>query len=104
MTPTEEMTSTEGSPEISGVVAVSLVDGTIEMPASLPAEPVIFKVTNNGTEEHGFEIEDQGEIEGNLRPGETGSLELDLPAGEYRVYCPVDDHAANGMELTLTVE
>jgi hypothetical protein len=104
ITGTEVMTGTEGSTEIGGVIAVSLVDGEIQMPDTLPAGPVIFEVTNNGTEEHGFEIEGQGELENDLQPGETASLEVDLAPGEYYVYCPVGDHASMGMELTLTVQ
>jgi uncharacterized cupredoxin-like copper-binding protein len=56
---------------------------------------------------HNFEVEG-GEIEEefieNLQPGETQTMAIELPPGEYRVYCPVADHAQQGMELTLTVE
>jgi uncharacterized cupredoxin-like copper-binding protein len=89
------------------VVQVSLVDGAIEMPATLPAGPTTFEVTNNGTMEHNFEVEGgsiEEEFEENLSPGDTQTMQIDLPAGEYRIYCPVADHAAQGMELTLTVE
>jgi glucose/arabinose dehydrogenase/uncharacterized cupredoxin-like copper-binding protein len=88
-------------------VQVSLVDGAIEMPDTLPAGPVTFGVTNNGTIEHSFEVEGEGveeELEDNLQPGDSSTLAFELAAGEYRVYCPVADHADQGMELTLTVE
>ncbi len=88
------------------MVQVSLVQWDIEMPETLPPGPTVFEVTNNGTFEHNFEIEGQGieqVFEQNLEPGETRTLEVDLPAGEYRVYCPVSNHAERGMELTLTV-
>jgi uncharacterized cupredoxin-like copper-binding protein len=95
----------EGAGE-GDTVQVSLVDGAIVMPEGLTAGPTTFVVTNDGTIEHNFEIEGQG-IEAvlaeNLPPGETMSLAAELAPGEYRVYCPVDDHAAQGMELTLTV-
>lgn len=87
-------------------VQVSLVEWAIEMPTELAAGPVTFEVTNNGRVRHNFEIEGQGieaVLEENLQPGETMSLEAELTPGEYRVYCPVEDHAAQGMELTLTV-
>jgi uncharacterized cupredoxin-like copper-binding protein len=110
MTSTEEMTGTEQMTDTAGMgnmVEVSLIDGEIEMPQQLSAGPVTFNVTNNGTTEHGFDIEGQDveeEIEGNLQPGESGSLTVELAAGEYRAYCPVDDHASMGMEVMVTVE
>ena len=87
-------------------VPVSLVEFEIRMSKALPAGPTTFTVTNNGTHEHNFEIEGQG-IEqvfpANLQPGETNTLQIDLKPGAYTVYCPVDGHRGQGMELTLTV-
>jgi glucose/arabinose dehydrogenase/uncharacterized cupredoxin-like copper-binding protein len=100
----EEESTASGDGE---VVQVSLVDGAIEMPDTIQAGLISFEVTNNGTIDHNFEVEGEGieeEFEANLAPGESGTLEFELPAGEYRVYCPVADHAQQGMELTLTVE
>jgi glucose/arabinose dehydrogenase/uncharacterized cupredoxin-like copper-binding protein len=97
----DRVRQTEGA-----VVQVSLVDGAIDMPTELPAGPTTFAVTNNGTMAHNFEIEGQGleqVFEENLQPGESNTLQVDLPPGDYRVYCPVGNHAAQGMELTLTV-
>jgi glucose/arabinose dehydrogenase/uncharacterized cupredoxin-like copper-binding protein len=102
-TSAEEETAATGAGQ---VVQVSLVDGAIEMPNTLPAGPVTFEVTNTGAMEHNFEVEG-GDIEEvfaeNLAPGESQTMAIELPAGEYRVYCPVADHAQQGMELTLTV-
>jgi steroid delta-isomerase-like uncharacterized protein len=87
-------------------VAVSLTEFAIDMPTELAAGPVTFQVTNDGTTDHNFEVEGQGieeELPQNLAPGQSGTLSLDLAAGTYEVYCPVDDHAAHGMRLELTV-
>jgi uncharacterized cupredoxin-like copper-binding protein len=87
-------------------VEVRLFERTIEMPASLPEGRVTFVVTNDGEAEHGFEIEGRGmkaELEAPLAPGETGSLEVELAAGTYTVYCPVEDHRGQGMDLRLRV-
>ena len=105
-TPEESAADTASAGEAE-VVQVTLVDGSIDMPDRLSAGPIAFEVTNNGSMEHNFEVEGQGieeEFAENLQPGETRTLELELPPGEYRVYCPVADHAARGMELMLTVE
>ena len=90
----------------SNTVLVSLTEFEIDMPDSIPAGPTTFEVTNNGTVEHNFEVEGQGveeELETNLQPGETGTLEVDLQPGTYEIYCPVADHEGQGMSLTLTV-
>lgn len=63
-----------------------------------------FEITNNGTNTHGFELE--GKIGGKkfevaaplLKPGEKTSLTVELPKGEYEVYCPVDGHEDRGMK------
>lgn len=73
---------------------------------TLPVGPTVFEVTNNGTFEHNFEIEGQGieqVLEQDLESGEARTLEADLQPGEYRIYCPVGNHAERGMELTLIV-
>jgi uncharacterized cupredoxin-like copper-binding protein len=107
MTETEEMTGTTGGATEGGTVQVSLVEYSIEMPTSIPAGPTTFEITNDGTEEHGFDIEGEGvaeELDPTLQPGESGTLEVDLQPGTYTIYCPVGDHRSEGMEIELTVE
>jgi len=89
-----------------GTVEVTLEDGQINMVDSLPAGPTTFMITNNGTEEHSFEVEGNGieeELDPHLQPGENGTLEVDLQPGTYEVYCPMADHRGQGMEIELTV-
>lgn len=88
-------------------VQVSLTDFSIEMPETLPAGPTTFRVSNDGAVEHNFEVEGQGmeeELEENLAPGGTGTLQVDLEPGTYEIYCPVADHADRGMRMELTVQ
>ena len=88
-------------------VEVKLTEYKIEMPTSVSAGATTFKVTNAGDETHGFEIEGNG-IEVALKPrlkkGESGSLQVDLKPGTYKVYCPVLGHKRRGMSLDLTVK
>ena len=106
-----EITPTPGAEEGISVgetnqVDVSLVEWAIDMPGELPAGPTTFVVTNNGEFVHNFEIQGQGieRVFGlDLEPGQTIALTVDLTPGEYYVYCPVGNHVAEGMELTLTV-
>jgi uncharacterized cupredoxin-like copper-binding protein len=94
--------------ESSGTaVQVSLVDfeikpGTVNLDAP---GTYTFEVTNDGQTEHALEIEGNGveEETDTLGPGESGEVTVELAAGEYELYCPVDDHRANGMEGTLVV-
>jgi hypothetical protein len=87
-------------------VEVTLIDGQIQMVNSLPAGSMTFMVTNNGTKEHGFEVEGNGieeELDPTLQPGENGTLQVDLQPGTYEVYCPVGNHRAEGMTMQLMV-
>ncbi len=55
---------------------------------------------------HSFEISGQGidkKLDTNLQPGETKTLQVDLKAGSYVVFCPVDGHQNQGMKVNLTV-
>jgi uncharacterized cupredoxin-like copper-binding protein len=86
---------------------VGLTEYKIAIPTSLSAaESRVFRVTNNGTIEHNFEVEGQEiekEFDANLSSGETKTMQLDLEPGTYEAYCPVDNHRELGMEIQLTV-
>jgi uncharacterized cupredoxin-like copper-binding protein len=93
-------------PSSSSTVDVTLTEFKIEMPQTLPAGPTTFVVKNAGAANHNFEIQGQAinqVFPSNLKPGETQTMQVDLEAGTYRVWCPVDSHAAQGMDMQLTV-
>jgi uncharacterized cupredoxin-like copper-binding protein len=51
-------------------------------------------------------VEGQGiktEFVTNLTSSQTQSMQIYLAPGTYAVYCPVGDHRAEGMEISLTV-
>jgi len=66
---------------------------------------VTFTVSNDGQQTHALEVEGNGveEKTDSIAPGETGTLTVDLKAGEYEFYCPIDGHRAQGMEGKLIV-
>ncbi|HVS04174.1 MAG TPA: cupredoxin domain-containing protein [Thermoanaerobaculia bacterium] len=103
-----DVTDTDAQLEADGAeVHVGLSDYAIDMPATLPAGPTTFHVENQGTVEHGFEVEGEGieeELASHLQPGESGELTVDLRPGTYEVYCPVEDHEERGMVTELVVE
>jgi plastocyanin len=77
-----------------------------------PANPkakagaVTFDVVNEGSAPHALEIEGGGEEfeTETLNGGESAELQATLKPGEYEWYCPVGNHADQGMAGTLTVE
>jgi uncharacterized cupredoxin-like copper-binding protein len=97
----------EGTTMVAGgQVPVSLAEFAISMPATLPAGRVTFAITNDGTIAHSFEIEGgtvEKELKTPLEPGQTDMLSVNLDPGTYTVYCPIDDHRGQGMELEVTV-
>lgn len=101
--PVEEEES--AGPEVNRV-EVGLTEFEINMPDTLPPGPTMFEVTNNGSFVHNLAIEGQGIdelFETDLQPGESQTMEVDLQPGTYQVYCPVGNHAEQGMRLELTV-
>lgn len=73
---------------------------------TVPAGEVTFVLTNNGTQEHEFEIFKGDavvdEAEG-LVPGLSRDFVVTLAAGDYTYVCKLADHEARGMKGTLTV-
>lgn len=87
-------------------IDVTLTEYEILMPDVVVAGETIFEVTNAGEIPHNFEIEGAGiekEFESSLEPGETKTMVVTLEPAEYRVYCPVGNHATQGMEMSLSV-
>jgi iron uptake system component EfeO len=73
---------------------------------TVPAGEVTFKIDNQGSLEHEFEIlqgdrvVDEAE---DLIPGLERDLVVKLQPGEYQFVCRIDDHEQRGMTGTLTV-
>ena len=60
------------------------------------------------TTTHNLEVEGNGladtSLDADLAPGDNGQLTVDLQPGTYTMYCPIDDHRAQGMEGTIEVK
>jgi uncharacterized cupredoxin-like copper-binding protein len=90
----------------AGTVDVHLHEYAVEMPKTLPAGPTTFVVHNDGGKTHSFKIEGPGIDEllsKPVPPHESGTLQVTLKPGEYKVYCPVGSHEIKGMKTTLVV-
>jgi uncharacterized cupredoxin-like copper-binding protein len=92
--------------------------GTVDLSATEfkfdPSDPTVksgdvtFNLKNDGQVTHSLEIEDVNgqdeEIEGTISPGQSGTLQVNLPPGKYEFYCPVDNHKQMGMTGEITVK
>ncbi len=95
----------EGTNPSSGeiVVEVRLTDSSIEMPDEIPGGPVLFEVTNSGTEPHGFVIEGVSDSLDSLTTDDLATLRVELDTGTYRVFSEVDGDVDAGLERNLMV-
>jgi uncharacterized cupredoxin-like copper-binding protein len=78
-------------------IAVVVTDNSLELPDTIVAGPTTFEVTNRGTNKHSFALardggEAEADLDAELGPGESATLEFDLKEGQYSAYCPMDGH------------
>jgi nitrite reductase (NO-forming) len=86
-------------------VELAMVDIAFE-PAELTIAAnteVTINLPNHGALPHAFEIPEQGIASDEIAGGETTSVVVNLPPGEYQFICPVPGHADAGMVGTLIV-
>jgi uncharacterized cupredoxin-like copper-binding protein len=109
-TPTPEGSDAESDAPSAedGALSASLVDFAVELPEEeLAAGSYTIEVTNDGSASHDLVIEDAdgSEVAASevMSPGQSGTLEVDLAAGEYVFYCSVGNHRGMGMEIAVTV-
>jgi uncharacterized cupredoxin-like copper-binding protein len=113
--------NTSGATQAStnGGAAATGAGGTVNLAATeykfSPSDTTVSsgKVTlnekNDGQVTHSLEIEDvtpghDQELEGDVAPGQSGTLTVDLKPGKYEFYCPIDNHKQMGMEGEITVK
>lgn len=68
---------------------------------------VAFVVQNRGAIEHNFALIVRGgktvPLISSIAPGQTATVTVSLPAGEYTIYCSLPGHRDAGMAATLRV-
>lgn len=88
-------------------VEVRLTEYAFDMPQTLPPGPTTFVLRNEGHKSHSFKLEGPG-IEDMtpviVKPNKTGTVQVTLQPGDYKVYCPIGSHSAKGMTMTLAVK
>jgi len=95
------------TPVPSGVVVIEAKEYNFTPDAvTVSAGTVTFAVSNNGTENHEFEVlageQSLGKI-GSFAREQTRDLTLTLDAGAYTFTCKLNGHDQLGMKGTLTV-
>jgi plastocyanin len=97
------------SPAASGgqstEASISMVDIAFDpTELTIPADTdVTITATNNGKLPHTFTIKDKADT-GQVQPGESATVTVNLPAGEYDFDCTEPGHADAGMKGKLIVQ
>ncbi len=97
-----------GEEDQPGVVGIVLREFAFEpRPLKVKTGTVRFLLMNRGTVEHDFAIlalQGHDEHEKHLvRPGETKTVEIELPPGTYEAICTVPGHKEAGMAMSIEV-
>jgi plastocyanin len=86
-------------------IALSAVDiayDQTELSGSADTEFTIT-ITNNGAADHDFVIDELGINSGIIPAGQSVTVTINAPAGDYTYYCSVPGHRQAGMEGTLSL-
>jgi uncharacterized cupredoxin-like copper-binding protein len=100
-------TTAMSAAEAPATVEVRLTEYAIEMPHTLPPGPTTFVLHNEGHKGHSFKLEGPGIADMTpviVKPNKTGTAQVTLQPGDYKVWCPIGSHSAKGMTMTLTVK
>jgi uncharacterized cupredoxin-like copper-binding protein len=105
-TPTSETGGAAAAEGAAEAIQVEFVDIAFE-PAELgiPAgTDVPLRFVNDGALPHNFTIDEPAVFSGDLDPGTSSEVVVNVPAGEYEYYCSIPGHRQAGMVGTLTAQ
>jgi plastocyanin len=97
--PTTEPTETTESPP-AGAVTLTMTDNVFDPVDVTVASGAELEMVNDGAALHNVTIEGT-DFDKDVNAGETESEAVEVPAGEYRMFC--EYHETLGMEGTITV-
>jgi plastocyanin len=97
-------TGAEGAAAGGGATSVSMTEFAFDPSDLTVSQGDTIEVTNDGATTHNLTVEEEDLATSDLDAGGSEELTVDLPPGEYPFICTIGDHAAQGMEGTLTVE
>jgi uncharacterized cupredoxin-like copper-binding protein len=109
-TPSETTSPSEtGSSSPSNGTEVTAVEKEFSItltPDTFSPGTYTFKAENQGNFPHNLTIEGPGvdsEATPTMDPGDSAELTVTLQKGSYEVWCSVDSHKEQGMDLTIDV-
>ena len=88
-------------------VKVTLTDGGVQMPRSLPAGKTAFIVVNTGKQKHNFAIEGEHLDKSfwfAIDPKNSKTMQVALKPGSYEAHCSIDEHAKKEARVKLAVK
>ena len=112
-TPTGAASPAASGGEAQTAVTVEMVDIAFNPKEfTIPANTdVVVTLPNNGASQHNFAVDDHNNpnvknlgISVDVGPGETKTVTINAPAGDYYFYCNVPGHEAAGMFGTMHVK
>jgi glucose/arabinose dehydrogenase/uncharacterized cupredoxin-like copper-binding protein len=88
-----------------GETSVAMVDIAFQpKEITIPANTdVTVSLPNQGASVHNFNVDKLNVHSGNVQPGQTGSVTINAPAGDYEYDCDVPGHKEAGMVGTIHV-
>lgn len=89
-----------------GEVTIDMVDiAFVPTEITIPADTdVTIMLPNKGASVHNFNVDELDVHSGDAPGGQTVSVTIKAPAGEYEFYCSIPGHKESGMVGTLIVE
>lgn len=83
------------------MVDIAFTQKELTIPANTD---VTLHVVNQGAAVHNFTIDNPAITSGDVQPGASTDVTLNLPPGTYQYYCSIPGHREAGMVGTLTVQ
>jgi uncharacterized cupredoxin-like copper-binding protein len=98
--PPPEQGAAAPAPEVD-MVDIAFNPKELTIPANTD---VTINLKNSGAATHNFNLEDQGIHSGDYASGQTGTIVVNLPPGEYEYQCDIPGHKEAGMVGKLIVQ
>jgi plastocyanin len=103
---TEATTTEEAAAGGGGGTTVGMTEYAFDPADATVSAGDTITAQNDGELPHNYTIEADGDevTSGDVDPGSSGEVTVDVDPGDYDVICTIPGHAEQGMEGTITVE